>query len=176
MNLFAPALLLLALAGCAAPLGPAGFAGSGPAFDPLAFFSGHETSWGVEENRGGQPIAIVTTDCVGTVTGPDSIRMVQVLHIGGAAPQTRIWAMTRTGPGVYAATANDMDGRTVGIASGREFHWRWVLETSPGDPVKNVTMDQQMYRMDDGAVMIRTVVTKLGFRLLEVSEQFRKQS
>jgi hypothetical protein len=84
--------------------------------------------------------------------------------------------MTRTGPGVYAATANDMDGRTVGIASGREFHWRWVLETSPGDPLKNVTMDQQMYRMDDGAVMIRTVVTKLGFRLLEVSEQFRKQS
>jgi hypothetical protein len=29
--------------------------------------------------------------------------------------------------------------------------------------------------MDDGAVMIRTVVSKLGIRLIEVSEQFEKQ-
>jgi hypothetical protein len=163
----------LLLAGCSQPLGD--FAGSGPAFDPLAFFTGHVTSWGVEENRAGQPIAIVTTDCEGTATGPASIRMVQVLHIGGKPPQTRIWQMSRSGTDTYEATANDMDGQTTGTASGRAFHWRWVLETAPGNGLKNVTMDQWMYRMDDGSVMIRTVVTKFGIRLIEVSEVFRKQ-
>lgn len=168
-------LLLLALSGCAPPLGPAGFAASGPVFDPLAFFSGHVTSWGVEENRAGQPIGIVTTDCVGRMTGPETLRMVQTLHTGAGPAQTRIWQFTRTGPDTYTGRANDMDGVAYGVASGREFHWRWVLETHPGDPLANVTMEQWMYRMDDGAVMIRTVASKLGVRLIEVSEQFQAQ-
>jgi hypothetical protein len=165
--------VLLLLAGCSAPLAPAQFAGSG-SFDPVSFFTGHVTSWGVEENRGGQPTAIVMTDCNGTATGPNSIRMVQTLHVGNAAPQTRIWQFSQTGPGIFTATANDMDGSTTGTASGRAFHWRWILETSPGNALKNVTMDQWMYRMDGGAVVIRTVASKLGITLVQVTEQFHK--
>jgi hypothetical protein len=35
-------------------------------------------------------------------------------------------------------------------------------------------MEQYMYRMDDGSVMIRTIARKLGVRLVEVSEVFTK--
>jgi hypothetical protein len=35
-------------------------------------------------------------------------------------------------------------------------------------------MDQWMYQMSDGAVVVRTVVTKLGIRLVEITEQFEK--
>ena len=167
--------VLLALAACARPLPPAGFAGSGAAFDPLAFFTGHVASWGVQENRAGAPAAIVTTDCTGVATAPDTIRMVQVLHIGQGKPQTRIWQLRRVGPAAYVATANDMAGEADATVSGRVLHWRWVLRASPGDPLANVTMEQWMYRMDDGAVVIRTVITKLGFRLAQVTEQFEKQ-
>jgi hypothetical protein len=162
----------LLLSGCGAPLKPAGFAGSG-AFDPVAFFTGHETSWGVEENREGQPTGIVTTDCVGTPDGAGGITMVQTLHTGGK-PMVRTWHLGRIGADTYSATANDMDGSTTGTVGGRAMHWRWVLETAPGNALKNVTMDQWFYRMDDGAVMVRTVVTKAGVRLIEVSEQFEK--
>jgi hypothetical protein len=165
-------LACLALAGCGAPAPPAFI---GPAFDPVAFFTGHVTSWGVEENRAGQPTAIVTTDCAGTPEGANGIRMVQVLHVGTAAPRTRIWHFGRTGPGTYLGTANDMAGTALGTATGPAFHWRWVLETHPGDPLLNVGMDQWMYRMPDGDVVIRTEVTKLGFRLIQISEQFEKQ-
>jgi len=85
----------LLLSGCGAPLKPAGFAGSG-AFDPVAFFTGHETSWGVEENREGQPTGIVTTDCVGTPDGAGGITMVQTLHTGGK-PMVRTWHLRRIG-------------------------------------------------------------------------------
>jgi hypothetical protein len=165
-------LTLLLLAGCSAPVPPPGMAASGPAFDPVAFFTGHVTSWGVEENRAGQPVGIVTTDCVGTANGAGGIRMVQVLRIAGKPPQTRIWQLRRTSAGTYSATANDMAGTAAGTVYGRALHWRWTLETSPGDVLKNVTMDQWFYRMDDGAVMIRTHVTKFGILLLQVSEQF----
>jgi hypothetical protein len=164
--------VLLLLAGCSAPLTPDKFAGTGN-FDPVVFFTGHVTSWGVEENRDGQPTEIVTTDCVGTLTGPHSINMVQTLYVDGKI-QVRMWQLRQVGAGQYQATANDMDGTAVGTASGRAFHWTWILETSPGNSLKNITMDQWFYQMDDGAVMIRTIVTKAGVRLIEVSEQFEK--
>jgi hypothetical protein len=159
----------LVLAGCGAPTN---FAGSG-SFDPLAFFTGHVTSWGVEEDRAGTPTAIVTTDCTGIITAPGHLRMTQILHIGAGAPQTRLWDMARTGPTTFDATANDMAGVAHGTVSGRTLHWRWTLETHPGNPLANVVMDQNFYRMDDGAVVIRTIVTKLSIRLVEITEQFR---
>jgi hypothetical protein len=162
---------MLFLSGCGAPMKPASFAGSG-AFNPIAFFTGHEKSWGVEENRDGQPTGIVTTDCVGT---PDAsgITMVQTLHTGGSVT-IRTWHLRQTGANSYFATANDMAGSATATTGGRAMHWRWVLETSPGDSLKNVTMDQWFYRMDDGAVMVRTIVSKAGIRLIEISEQFQK--
>lgn len=161
--------VLLVLAGCSAPV-----RFPGPAFDPLEFFSGHETSWGVEENRAGVPIAMVTTDCEGVATGPRRIRMVQVLHVGDAKPQTRIWQFTQIGPGRFTATANDMAGTAQGVVSGREFQWNWVLETRKGNPLGNILMTQYMYRLDDGGVMIRTIASKLGVRVVEISEVFVK--
>lgn len=165
-------LATLFLAGCGPPTPlPA----QGPAFDPLSFFTGHVTSWGVLEDRGGAPVAIVMTDCEGVAAGAGAIRMVQVLHVGRAAPQTRIWRLRQVGPDRYIATANDMAGEADATVAGRTLHWRWVLRTAPGDGLVNVAMEQWMYRMDDGAVVIRTVVTKLGVRLTEVTEQFVKQ-
>jgi hypothetical protein len=38
-----------------------------------------------------------------------------------------------------------------------------------------MTMDQWMYRLDDGSVMIRTAISKFGFILAEVSEQFEQE-
>ena len=164
------AALLFALTACSAPLTQAAFKNTAPNFDPIAFFTGHVTSWGVEENRDNQPIGIVTTSCIGTPNPAGGITMVQTLHTPGGQTQTRIWHLTQTAPTQYQATASDMAGTTAG----RTMHWRWTLKTSPGNPLANVTMDQWFYHMNDGAVMIRTVVTKAGIRLLEVSEQFEK--
>jgi len=164
----------LAVTACSAPLKPAAFQNTGQDFNPIAFFTGHVTSWGVEENRANQPIGIITTDCTGTKNPAGGITMVQTLHTPGGATQTRTWHLTQTGPNTFQATANDMAGATTGTTAGRAMHWRWTLQASPGNPLANVTMDQWFYRMDDGAVMIRTVVTKAGIRLLEVSEQFEK--
>lgn len=162
--------LLLALAACSKPLPVTAFAG--PALDPVRFFTGPVHSWGVLENRRGQPTEIVTTDCVGEAEGPDGLHMRQVLHIGQDKPVVRDWHMRRSGPGTYAATANDLVGAATGEAAGRAFHWQWTLATEPGNPVKNVTMDQWWYLQDDGSMLNRTTIRKLGVILAEVTEHF----
>ena len=166
---------LLALAACSDPLPVAAFKPIPPDFDPIRFFSGHVRSWGVLEDRSGQPTAIVTTDCTGTPDGPDGLRMTQRLDITGQSPTTRTWQMHRTAPGHFEATANDMVGTATGDAAGRAFHWQWTLALSPGNSLKNVTMDQWWYLQPDGSMLNRTTIRKLGVIAAEVTENFVPQ-
>lgn len=168
------ALLLCAgllLTGCAAPLRPEAFAATAPAFDPVAFWTGHTASWGVVENRDGAPTAIITTTTDGTAEGAGGLHMIQhVMHDGKES--VRDWHIRRLGDGQFEATANDVVGTVRGSPSGRTLHWSWTLAGKPGNPLFNVTMEQWMYLADNGTLLNRTIITKLGVRLAEVSEQF----
>jgi hypothetical protein len=167
-----PFLLVLALAGCSDPLPVAGFRATPPALDPVRFFTGHVRSWGVLEDRSGQPTAIVTTDCLGSADGSDGLRMTQRLVVGDDAPVTREWRLHRVAPGRFEATANDMVGSAAGEASGNAFHWQWTLALSPGNALMNVTMDQWWYLQPDGSLLNRTTIRKLGIIAAEVTEHF----
>jgi hypothetical protein len=166
-------LVPVALSACGNPIPVKHFAGTAPAFDPIVFWSGHHRSWGVLENRSGGPTDTVVTDCVGTPAPDGTLHMVQTLTLGDGTASHRDWHLRRTGPASFVATANDMAGEAVGEAAGRVFHWSWTLELSPGNPLKNVTMDQWMYLMDGGSMMNRTTISKLGITVAEVSEQFQ---
>lgn len=165
-------LALVLLAGCADPLPVTAFAATEPALDPVRFFTGAVRSWGVLEDRAGQPTQIVTTECQGEAERPERLHMVQHLHVGTDKESVRDWRMQRIGPGRYQATANDMVGTATGEASGRAFHWQWVLATEPGNPIKRVTLDQWWYLLDDGSMLNRTTIRKLGVTLAEVTEHF----
>ena len=166
-------LLAVALDACSDPVPITHFAGTIPEFDPVTFFTGHTVSWGVLENRSGQPTGIVTTDCQGTAEGADGLHMVQHLTMPDGATQARDWHMRRIAPHQFEATANDMVGTARGEAQGRVFHWRWVLATAPGNSLRNVVMNQWMYYEPDGSMVNRTTIRKLGIILVEVTEQFQ---
>jgi hypothetical protein len=152
-------------------LRPDDFAGTTPAFDPITFWSGRTASWGVIENRNGAPTAIVTTTTEATAEGGDGLHMVQHVVTGGKET-VRDWHMRRLGGGWFEASANDMVGTGRGMASGRTLHWTWTLANKPCNALVYVSMDQWMYLADNGTLMNRTIITKLGVRLMEVSEQF----
>jgi hypothetical protein len=146
--------------------------GTGPAFDPVAFFNGHTRSWGVIENRSGAPTQSIVTDSHGWIDEANQLRMVQQLSFQDGSTQERHWTLSRTGPNRFTATANDMVGSAAGETDGGMFRWEWVLARSPGNPLMNVTMRQWMYRLDDGSAMIRTTVSKFGIIVAEVTERF----
>jgi hypothetical protein len=147
--------------------------GGEPLFDPLTFFTGHVRSWGVMEDRSGAPTGWIVTDCQGQPDGANRLHMTQHLTFQAGPAQDRTWTMSRIDTRHFEATANDMVGSATGDVDGRTFHWRWVLAPAPGERAIAVTMEQWMYRLDDGSVMIRSTVSKLGVILSEVSEVFR---
>ncbi len=164
----------LLISGCAAPLRPEAFANTTPAFDPITFWTGRTQSWGVIENRNGSPTSIITSSTQGTGEGAGELHMVQHVIVNGKE-SVRDWHIRRLGAGKFDAKANDMVGTVGGAPSGRTLHWTWVLEAKPGNGLFNITMEQWMYLSDNGTLMIRTIVTKLGIRLAEISEQFVKR-
>lgn len=168
------ALLLFSLSACSKPLPMASFADDSLHFDPVAFFTGRAASWGVIENRSGAPTGRVRTDSEGTAEGADGVHVRQHLVFEDGSEQHRDWHMRRTGPLTYSATANDMVGTASGEASGRLFHWSWALATAPGNPLADVTLEQWMYLTDEGTMVNRTVVTKLGIVVAGVTEHFAK--
>lgn len=164
---------VLLLTGCGPVLALRDFEATGPVLDPVAFFTGSLRSWGVLE-RSGTPTAMVVTECEGEAEG-DEVRMTQIVRVGDDPAVTRRWVMRRVAPGRFEATANDMVGTATGVASGRAFHWTWTLALSPGNPLRDVTMDQWWYLLDDGAMLNRTQVLKLGITLAEITEHFSRQ-
>ena len=162
---------MLLAAGCGAPLRPEAFANTRPAFDPVTFWTGRTASWGVIENRDGAPTEIITTSTDGTAEGADGLHMVQHVMTGGK-DSVRDWHIRRLGDGQFEATANDLVGIAHGQTSGRTLHWVWTLAAKPGNGLFDVIMEQWMYLADNGTLLNRTIVTKLGVRLAEISEQF----
>jgi hypothetical protein len=165
---------LLILSGCDRPKPINSFAGTTPAFDPVAFWVGHTHSWGVVENRTGAPTETVATDCIGKPEGADGLHMMQTLTEGDGTITHRDWHLKRVSPAHFVATANDMDGQAAGDSAGRVFHWRWFWARKPGSALQTVAMDQWMYLMPDGTMMNRTTISKFGFVLAEVTEQFSR--
>lgn len=172
MRFSLPVLCITALFVVGCDRKPAELTGAGPAFDPIGFFTGHTHSQGVIESRSGSPTEWIVTDSHAETDPSGRLRMAQSLSFQDGSKQQRNWTLWRSGPDRFEATANDMVGTAHGETNGRVFHWQWVLARSPGNDLMNVTMNQWMYRLDDGSVMIRTTVTKLGIILAEVSEQF----
>ena len=165
-------LLLPLLAGCGS-LAPARFADARPAFDPVAYFSGRTESWGVFENRSGDPSRRFTTACSGHREG-DTLVLDQVFRYADGQTQQRHWRIRRTDAHRIQATANDVVGTATGEVYGNAFRWEYTVALKPGNPLYNVHLKQWMYLQADGRTMLnRATVTKLGVEVAQVTERFR---
>lgn len=172
MRLLLPAVFVLA--GCAS-VPTEHFAGAKPTFDPMAYFTGHTHSWGVFENRAGNPSRSFTTDCAGHREG-DALVLDQTFTYEDGSRQQRHWRIRRVDAHHYEATANDVVGTGTGEAYGNTFHWEYTVALKPGNPLYNVRLRQWMYLQPDGRTMLnRGSVSTLGVEVAQLSESFRRE-
>ena len=75
----------------------------------------------------------------------------------------------------YSATAGDVVGAAQGQAAGNALNWNYVLALPVDDKVLNVDMDDWMFLIDERTMLNRTTMSKLGFKVGEVTLAFRKR-
>ena len=161
------------LSGCAS-LPPERFAGARPVLDPMAYFAGHTHSWGVFENRAGEPSRRFTTDCHGYREG-GTLVLDQTFAYEDGRTQQRHWRIRRVDAHRYEATANDVVGTGTGEAYGNAFHWEYTVALKPGNPLFNVRLNQWMYLQPDGRTVLNRGSVKLfGVEAAQIAESFQK--
>jgi hypothetical protein len=161
---------LLVTAGCSS-MSVKQFDGAAPRFEPEKFFTGRVRSWGVMENRRGNPKSRFSTDVVGELAGKDLV-LTQHFAFEDGRTQQRVWRIRRIDEHRYEATANDVIGVARGEAWGNAFRWQYTLAVNPGNPLTNVRMSHWMYLQSDGTMVNRVIISKWGVALGSITEYF----
>ena len=153
---------------------PLDFAQGNSKADPIKFFIGKTTSDGVVENRGGKPTIRIKTETFGTVK--DSfINIEQDLYPEGGKKNHRSWQLRKIDEHHVDATANDIDGTAHGLLYGNNFSWTFRLKLTERKFIRHLRMSQNMYLMPDGkSMIIRSVLRKFGFTVVQITEEFQK--
>ena len=155
-------------------MAPADFRSETPRFEPDRFFEGPVHSWGVIESRSGQPKSRVRGTLHGERAGAELV-VTQDLAFDDGHAQHRVWHIRRLDEHRYEAILNDATGPSIGHAYGNAFHWKYTLQAARGGWFGRVRMEHWMYLMSDGETLInRVTISKLGIRLGQVTETFRR--
>ncbi|MHB1374444.1 MAG: DUF3833 domain-containing protein [Thauera sp.] len=146
-----------------------------PALELRDYFNGTLDAWGMFQDRSGKVVkrfhVLIDARWEGDVGTLD-----ERFTYSDGTTQRRVWTITRLGPGRYSGRADDVVGEATGEAAGNALRWRYVLALPVDDKVYNVDFDDWMFLMDDKVMLNRSLMSKFGFRLGEVTLSFVKRT
>jgi hypothetical protein len=146
-----------------------------PVLELRDYFDGTLDAWGMFQDRSGKVVkrfhVVIEASWQGAVGTLD-----ERFTYSDGSTQRRVWILTRLGEGRYTGRADDVVGEASGEAAGNALRWRYVLALPVDDKVYNVDFDDWMFLMDDKVMLNRSVMSKFGFRLGEVTLSFVKRA
>lgn len=151
------------------------YADQKPVLDLPVFFNGTLDAWGLFQKRSGEVARRFHVEIIGTWESPTRGRLDEYFTYADGEKQRRVWTLTRQADGTWHGTADDVEGVAVGKVSGNALHWTYVLKLPVEGKVYNVHFDDWMWQLDENSMMNRSVMSKFGFDLGEVTLFFRKR-
>ena len=140
----------------------------GPAFDPIAFFTGPSHGDG-RLDQIFKPIRTVTVDSMGKRDADGAVTLTQHIVTQGEAPRDRVWRLRQVAPGRYAGTLTDANGPVETLAIGRAIRIRYPM---PG----GIKVEQYLVVLPGGrALDNRMNVTKWGMHVASLHERITKR-
>jgi hypothetical protein len=152
---------------------PEDFAGREPTLLIEDYFAGHTMAWGIFQDRFGQVRRQFEVDIEGTWDG-ETLTLVEDFAYDDGETEQRIWRIKKLDEHSYEGRADDVIGVAKGRAYGNALNWTYRYALTVGDDTWKVTFDDWMFLQSDGVLINRAEVTKLGFKLGEVTLVFRK--
>ena len=144
-----------------------------PELELRQFFSGRVEAWGLFQKRSGEVIKRFHVDIQSRREGDKLILDERFLYSDGTR-QRRVWTLTPDGAGRWIGTADDVVGEAIGEVAGNALRWRYHLNLPVDDSTYVVYFDDWMYLMDDDTLINRSVMSKFGIELGQVTLFFRR--
>ena len=173
MKTLAITAFCLGLAGCAG-IPVEKYRAEKPVLDLKTYFNGTIDGWGMFQKRSGEVVkrfhVVVDARWQGEVGTLD-----ERFTWSDGTTSRRVWTITKQGEGRYTGRADDVIGEAVGESAGNALRWRYVLALPDDGKVWHVHFDDWMYLIDDQVMLNRSVMSKWGFNLGEVTLSFKKR-
>lgn len=166
-------LMLGLLAGCSTA-GIEEYRGTQPGFDLRQFFNGPLTAHGMFQDRSGKVLRRFTVSMQGRWQGDSGVLDEQFRYDDGET-QRRVWTLKKLPDGRYSGTAADVVGEASGRTEGFALFWDYTLRLPVDGKEYEVRFDDWMYQLDARSVLNRSVMSKFGVRLGEVTLYIRKE-
>ena len=165
-------VVAILLTGCAT-LTPQDYAKEAPKLDLATYFNGRVDGWGMVQDRAGKVLRrmVVELDC--KWNGNEGV-LNESFQWSDGKTEKRVWKIRKDGDR-YIGTAGDVVGEAKGEAAGNALRWNYVLALPVGDSTYNMDMDDWMWMIDDKTLTNRTMMTKFGVQVAEISIFFRKR-
>jgi hypothetical protein len=145
-----------------------------PALDLRRYFDGTIDAWGMFQDRNGKVVKRFTVRIDAKWQGDTGVLDEHFEYSDGSRSR-RVWTLTRIDGNRYRGTADDVVGEAIGEVSGNALRWRYVLRLDVDGRSWHVDFDDWMYLMDDQVMLNRSVMSKFGIYLGEVTLAFRKR-
>lgn len=173
-RLMLPVTLLLmgALSGCATP-DVRQYADQKPALQLERYFNGKVEGWGMFQSRSGEVMKRFHVVIDARWEGNQGVLDERFTWSDGSL-STRVWRLTRQSDGRYSGRADDVVGEAVGEVAGNALRWRYVLALPVDGRVWNLDVDDWMFMVDERVMLNRSVLSKWGFEVGQVTLSFTK--
>ncbi len=167
MRLGGVAVGMVALAACTAAAPPEA-SQPGPAFDPVAFFTGATHGDG-KLDQVMKSTRTVTVDSIGRPEKDGTLTLIQRIAMQGDLPRTRVWKFRPVAPGRYTGTLTDASGPVETVAIGRAIRIRYPMKGG-------LQVEQWLIVLPGGRVLDnRMTVHKWGMRVATLRERITKE-
>ena len=178
-RLLCAALLAMILLGGCAGIDVEQYRAEKPRLELRKYFSGTVDGWGMFQDRSGKVVkrfnVVIDARWEGNQGTLDE-RFTWSDGEQGSNPARRVWTLTDLGDGRFVGRAGDVVGEAQGQASGNALRWRYVLALPVNGEVIYVDFDDWMFLVDDRVMLNRSVMSKFGFTLGEVTLSFTRRA
>lgn len=171
-KILAPLVFLLTLAGCSSTNIEA-YRSEQPPLDLAKYFNGTIVGHGMFQDRTGRVVkrfkVMIAThwqNNIGTLE--------EDFSYADGTKQRRVWTITKLDDTHYEGRAADVVGVAKGVAAGNALRWSYVLALPVGEKIYHVNFDDWFYLQDEKVLLNRSVMSKFGFRLGELTLAFQK--
>ncbi len=147
---------------------PADYEATTPEFDMAHFFDGKLKAYGIVQNRSGKVIRRFEADLIGTWQANEG-RLEEDFVYDDKQTQRRVWLLNKHPNNRYSGTAGDVVGEATGESRGFAFNWHYTLAIEVDGKVWDVNLDDWMYQINESRIMNRTIMTKWGFKVGEIT-------
>jgi len=157
---------MMLLHGCGSV--PADYEATTPEFNMAQFFNGKLKAYGIVQNRSGKVIRRFEADLIGTWQANKG-RLEEDFLYDDKQTQKRVWLLNKHANNHYSGTAGDVVGEATGESRGFAFNWHYTLAIDVDGKVWDVKLDDWMYQINESRIMNRTIMTKWGFKVGEIT-------